>query len=121
MLDISFYSKDGQDVEAIEVTEDVYKRLAESGFSKISKSVKRNFNIDNDKVQIEVVRLSKGNRQKLKTLFLEEIAEESDRILSALGLSPSKLEIQDMTFRLSRLQELRKCVSDDRYEFIERV
>lgn len=121
MLDISFYSKDGTDVEVVEVTEDLYKSLAESEFAKIGKSVKRNLQIDGDKVQLEVVQLSKSNRQKLKILFLEEIAEESDRVICSLGLSPSKQEIKVMTFRLSQLQELRKCISDDRYAFMERA
>lgn len=121
MLDISFYSKDGTNVEVVEVTEDLYKGLAESEFAKIGKPVKRKFSLDGEKVQLEVVQLSKGNRQKLKLLFLEEIAEESDRVISSLGLSPSKQEIKVMTFGLSQLQKLRKCVSDDRYAFMERA
>lgn len=121
MLDISFYSKNGNAREIVEVTEDFYKSLYESDFSKIGKSVPRILTIDDETVKLEVVQLTKNNRQKLKMLFLEGIADESDRVISMLGSSPSKQEVHRMTSRLAQLQELRKCIDDDRYQFMQRV
>jgi hypothetical protein len=121
MLDISFYTKNGQPPYSIEVTENFYEWLAKSDFSKIGKSVTRKIEVEGEKEKLLLVQLGKVTRQKLKAFLLEAISQESDAMLTQLGDSPSKKEYQDATYRLRKLQELRKCVDNEKYLYLQRV
>lgn len=121
MLDIIFYSKNGQPPEYIEVSESIYEWLAKSNFSKIGKSVERKIKIEGEEEKLPLVQLGKSNRKKLREFFLETISQESDTVLNKLGDSPSKKEYQDATYRLRKLQELRKCIENEAYQYLQRV
>ena len=121
MLDISFYTKNGQPPYSVEVAENFYEWLAKSDFSKIGKSKPKTIQIDGEKDRLPLVQLGKDTRRKLRTFLLEAISQESDAMLTQLGDSPSKKEYQDASYRLSKLQELRKCVENEEYQYLQRV
>ncbi|MBD1908153.1 hypothetical protein NDI37_15020 [Funiculus sociatus GB2-A5] len=121
MLDISFYPTNGEPAYSVEVAENFYGWLAKSDFSKIGKSVPRKIKIEGEEEKLPLVQLGKDNRRKLRTFLGEEIIRESDAILTQLGDSPSKKEYQDATYRLRKLQELRKCVENENYQYLQRV
>ena len=121
MLDIIFYSRDRQSSQYIELSEEIYEWLARSQFSKIGHSRDRTFFVDGEEECIPVVELDRSNRQQLRLFFLEAVAEESDVVLTQLGNALSKETYQQFTYRLQKLQELRKCVENENYLYFQRV
>jgi hypothetical protein len=121
VLDISFYPKNGHPPYTVEVSEDSYEWLAKSDFSKIGTSVTRKIQIEGEEENLRVLQLGKENRKKLRNFLLEAISQESDAVLYQLGDSPSKQEYQNATYRLRKLQELRKCVENEEYQYLQRV
>ncbi|MCL1475847.1 hypothetical protein [Argonema antarcticum] len=121
MLDISFYTNNGQPPYTVEIAEAFYEWLAKSEFSKIGKTRKTKIKIEGEEENLELVKLGKDNRKKLRNFLLEAISEESDSVLSQLGDSPSKPEHQAATYRLKKLQELRKCLENAKYQYLQRV
>ena len=121
MLDIIFYSRDCQSLQYIELSEEIYEWLAKSQFSKIGDAIERTFVIDGEEECVSVVELNRSNRQQLRLFFLEAVAEESDLVLTQLGKTLSKESYHQFTYRLKKLQELRKCVENDKYLYFQRV
>jgi hypothetical protein len=121
MLDIIFYSPNNQQPEYVEVSEDLYEWLAKSKFSKIGKYVEKKIQIDGEEEELPLVELDKENRNQLRLFFLEAVAEESDTVLAQLEDYPSKEEYQNATYRLRKLQALRKCIENEKYQYLQRV
>lgn len=121
MLDIIFYPGNGQPPHYVELSEDFYEWLAKSDFSKIGESVQKKIIIDDDEEDVPIVDLELENRRRFRSFFIEEIVGESDRMLTKLGESPSKNEYQAATYKLRKLQELRKCLENHKYRYLQRV
>jgi hypothetical protein len=121
MLEFIFYPSNNQPPYYVELSDDIYEWLAKSEFSKIGKSVPKNILIDGEEEKLPLVKLGKDNRRKLRAFLLEAISTESDAVLIQLGESPSKQEYQECTYRLRVLQELRKCVENENYQYLQRV
>jgi hypothetical protein len=119
MLDYIFYPSNNQTPCSVEVSEDIYEWLAKSEFSKIGQSVPRKMLIDGEEEKLPLVKLGKDNRRKLRTFFLEAIRWESDAVVQ-LGDSPSKKELQPVTYRLKKLLELLKCIENPNYQYLQR-
>jgi len=121
MLDISFYTKNGEPPYSVEVTENFYKWLAKSDFSQIGKSVPRKIKVEGEEEKLPLVELGKGNRKKLIIFFREAIIGETKAVFTQLGDSPSKKEYQEGTYRLRMLLELLECLENEKYEYLQRV
>ncbi|MBC6479728.1 MAG: hypothetical protein GDA56_20050 [Hormoscilla sp. GM7CHS1pb] len=121
MLDIIFYPGNGQRPHYVELSEDFYEWLAKSDFSKIGESVQKKIIIDDEEEEVPIVDLELENRRRFRSFFIEEIVGESDRMLTKLGESPSKNEYQAATYKLRKLQELRKCLENPKYRYLQRV
>ncbi len=121
MLDISFYANNAQLPYSVEVTENFYEWLAKSEFSKIGKSVPKKIKIEGEDQKLELVQLSKGNRKKLKDFFSKAIVHESMVVRDRLGESPSTKEYQSESYCLWRMQDLLKCVENEKYQYLQRV
>jgi hypothetical protein len=121
MLDISFYTRNGHPPSTVEVAKEFLLWLAESDFYKIGKSVTRKIKVEGEEEKLPLVQLGKDTRRKLRAFLLEAISQESDAMLNKLGDSPSKKEYQEATYRLRKLQELRKCVENEKYQYLQRV
>ena len=121
MLEVCFYTVNAQPPYIVELAEDIYEWLAKSEFSKIGKSVPTKMLIDGEEEKLPLVKLGKDNRKKLRAFFLEAISQESYTLLTKLGDSPSKKEYQDTKYRLEMLHELRKCVENQNYHYLQRV
>jgi hypothetical protein len=121
MLDISFYTANDQPPSTVEVAKDLLLWLSESDFYKIGKSVSKKIQIEGEEEKLLLVKLGKDTRRKLRAFLLEAISQESDAMLTHLGDSPSKKEYQDATYRLRKLQELRKHVENEKYQYLQRV
>lgn len=121
MLDIIFYPGNGQPPHYVELSEDFYQWLAKSDFSKIGESVQKKIIIDDEEEEVPLVNLELENRRRFRSFFIEEIVGESDRMLTKLGESHSKNEYQAATYKLRKLQELRKCLENPQYRYLQRV
>lgn len=125
MLDISFYSQDKEEVELVEIVEDLYLWLAQSEFSKIGKSEEKEMKIDGEKEKVSVILLEGDNRRKFSNFFRDAIVKESDEMLSklgnSLGNSPSKEGYADATLVLKTLQNLRKCIENEKHKYLRRL
>ncbi|MFM8296548.1 MAG: hypothetical protein ACKN9E_18660 [Microcystaceae cyanobacterium] len=120
MLNISFYGKNGEPQELIEVSDSFYKWLAQSEFSEIGASRETDLTIDNEQCSLNLVNLKNGNRKRLRDFLLEAIQKESDKMLNDLGDSPSKEEYQNATYTLRKLQEILKIINNPDYSYMER-
>ncbi|MEA5617580.1 hypothetical protein VB711_06970 [Cronbergia sp. UHCC 0137] len=101
MLDIKFYSKNCESSAMIELSDELYKRLAKSDFSEIGQLHKIKIKIDGEEDEIEAIDLNKGkitNRQRLIDFFKEEIVEEGKNMKTKLGeLPPSEDEYKQLS------------------------
>jgi hypothetical protein len=121
MLDLIFYPQMGQIPVYVEVSESFYEWLARSEFAKVGQSHLRSISLDGEELQLAVVDLEQDIRQVLAQFLRDQIIEESDRVLGKLNELKSKSEVQDMTYRLRKFQELRKCVENPAYQYFQRV
>lgn len=117
MLDISFYSDDRKTLDTIEVSEVFYHWLIHSEFSKIGNSEEKEMQGDEEPVKVSVVTLEGENRRKLSDFFREAIVYESDSMLNKLGNSPSKEEYINASYRLKKMQNLRKIIEDEKFKY----
>ncbi|HCQ21635.1 MAG: hypothetical protein AN483_12600 [Aphanizomenon flos-aquae MDT14a] len=126
MLNIKFYSKNGESPITIQLSREFYKRLAESDFSEIGISHKKQINIEEEPEEIEVIDLDKGkitNRKRLMDFFKEEIVEESGIMLEKLGEGdplPSKAEYKEQTYSLRKFQEILKLLENTQYSYLQK-
>jgi hypothetical protein len=70
------------------------------------------------------VKLGEGNnsnRKRLRDFLLEAIAQESDAVLNQLNNAAAKQEYQAITYKLRKLQQLRKCVENETYQYLQRL
>ncbi|MBD2144687.1 hypothetical protein [Sphaerospermopsis sp. FACHB-1194] len=128
MLDIKFYSKNGELPITIDFQPEFSERLAKSDFSEIGTSRKQKINIeDGEADDIEVVDLDKGkisNRTRLIDFFKEAIVEESIAMLEKLGEGdtlPSKEEYKQQTYTLRKFQQILKVLENSQYSYLQRV
>lgn len=127
MLDIKLYSKNGESPITIELSDDFYKRLAQSDFSEIGTSHKQQINIEGELDEIDVIDLDKGkitNRKRLMDFFKEAIVEESRVMLEKLGdgnIVPSKEEYKEQTYPLRKFQEILKYLENTQYSYLQKV
>jgi hypothetical protein len=129
MLDFIFYPKVDRDPVYVEVSESLYEWLARSVFGQVGQSQVRSILLDGEALELPVVELGGETRKGLSHFLRDQIIEESDRVLRVLdevrwpsvGLGPSKSEVQEMTYRLRKFQELRKCVENPAFSYLQRV
>lgn len=120
MLDISFYTE-GQEPHTIEMTEDFFEWLAHTNFSRIGKSQPTLINIEEEKEELLLIKLDPENRPILKYFLRDAIILESEKIIENLGDDPSKEEYQKLTYPLKKLHELRRCVENETYQYLQRA
>ncbi len=121
MLDFVFYPQVGQVPVYVEVSESLYEWLARSDFARMGQSEIRALSLDGESLELAVVDLKRETRQGLASFLRDQIIEESDRVLGELDEVRSKAEVQEMTYRLRKFQELRKCVENPIYSYLQRV
>ncbi len=63
------------------------------------------------------------SRKSSKTaqFFVEPIIQESDAVLKKLGDIPEKQEYLETTYRLRKLLQLRQCIENENYYYLQRV
>jgi hypothetical protein len=124
MLDIKFYSKDCESSVMIQLSDELYKRLAKSDFSEIGQPHKIKIKIDGEEDEIEAIDLNKGkitNRQRLIDFFKEEIVEESKKIKTKLGELPSKDEYKQQTYPFFKLIEILTSLENTEFDYLQKV
>jgi hypothetical protein len=121
MLDLIFYPQMGQAPAYVEVSESLYEWLARSEFARVGESQVRSLSLDGEDLDLAVVDLGQETRQGLASFLRDQIIEESDRVLGELDEVRSKAEVQEMTYRLRKFQELRKCVENPLYGYLQRA
>lgn len=118
MLDISFYTNNGQSSYHVEVAENFLEWLARSEFAKIGEEKPRKIWLDGDKESLPLVKLGKVNRKKLIEFFNDCIVNETKEILNQLGESLIK---EERIYRLKKLIELLDCIKDEKYQYLQRI
>ena len=121
MFDLIFYPSNNEEPEYIEISAEMYEWLARSEFSKIGQSVTRTIHIDGEEEKVPVVQLNQENRQRLRNFFIEPIIQESDAVFKKLGDIPEKQEYLETTYRLRKLLQLRQCIENENYYYLQRV
>ena len=124
MLEIIFYPIHNQTPCSVELNSDFLRWLAQSDFMEIGAERPTEIEIDGENVTLELVKLGEGNssnRKRLRDFLLEAIAQESDAVLTQLNNASVKQEYQAITYKLRKLQQLRKCVENETYQYLQRV
>lgn len=124
-LDITFYGKNGEvEPSTIELSEEFYQKLLESGFPEIGASHKIKIKIDGEETEIDAVDLEKGkitHRDRFIDFCKEEIIEKSKNMLDSLGDFPSKEEYQTHSYPLRKFQEILLYLENTHYQYLQRV
>lgn len=121
MLDIIFYSVAEPHAEYVDLSEDFYAWLSYSEFSKIGQSEPSELEIDGEYMSLPLIALGETTRSAFSRFLRAAIVEESDQVLDRLTESVPKEDYQRLTYRLRKLQELRKCVENKSYQYLQRV
>lgn len=121
MLEIVFYPGNGQEPCSIDIASDFLRWLTKSDFIEIGADRPTKIHIDGEEAELPLVKLGQGNRKRLRDFLLEEISEESDAVVTKLGDSPAKKEVQAVTYKLKKLLELLKCVENEKYQYLQRL
>lgn len=121
MLDLIFYQQQGLAPRYVQLTDALYEWLARSDFSKIGRSEPVRLNLEGEVVEIPLVTLEQDTRQGLSAFFRDQIVAETERILAQLDEAFSKELYAEITYRLRKLQELRKCVENRDYVYLQRA
>ncbi|MGK7925805.1 MAG: hypothetical protein AB4290_11255 [Spirulina sp.] len=121
MLSIGFHGKNSHKHASSSMGEEFYLWLARSEFSKIGQSLERSIVIDEEEICLPLVELSGEIRRQFKQFIYEAVVKESDSLLTRLGDYPQKEKYQAETYRLRKLQELRKCIEDEEFLYLQRV
>lgn len=124
MLEIIFYPLHNQTPCSVELASEFLSWLAQSDFMEIGSERPTEIEIDGEIVKLDLVKLGAGNssnRKRLRDFFLEAIAQESDAVLTQLNSASVKQDYQAITYKLRKLQQLRKCVENETYQYLQRV
>ncbi len=124
MLDISLYAPSGKPPITIDVSENLYMWLLRSDFTEIGVSRPQKIAVDGEEVILDVVDLNKGkisNRKRLREFLIEAIVQEVNEMFKQLGDAPTKKEYQDATYMVKKLQQLKTCIEDETYQFLQKA
>lgn len=124
MLDISFYSTNGCSPIIVDVSENFYQWLSQSEFSRIGTSTPQRIKMDSDEVWLNLVDLNQGdmtNRQRLKTFLVDSFVCETDKLLLQLSATSMPENFYEKTYKLRKLQELRRHIEDPNYHYLGRL
>ena len=123
MLDIRFYSTNGCHPITVDVSENFYHWLSQSEFSKIGISNPHKMKFDCDEVWLNLVDLNQDNmtnRQRFKNFLVDNFVDETDKLLLQLSETSLPEDFYEKTYKLRKLQELRKYIEDPSYHYLER-
>jgi predicted HAD superfamily phosphohydrolase len=121
MLDLIFYRTKDLAPQYVQVSESLYEWLARSDFSKIGGSEPTRLELEGETVELPLVALAKETRQGLMQFLRDQIVLETEGVLQQLDTVFSKDIYQEVTYRLRKLQELRKCIEDQSYAYLQRA
>jgi hypothetical protein len=121
MLDLIFYRAKDLDPRSVQVSEALYEWLAQSDFSKIGGSEPTRLELEGETVELALVLLAQDTRQGLVKFLRDQIVLETEGVLQQLDAVFSKDVYQEVTYRLRKLQELRKCIEDQSYAYLQRA
>jgi hypothetical protein len=121
MLDIIFYPENDLPPAYVDLSDTFYEWLARSDFSRIGQSQSTPIELEGESLELPLISLEQSTRKQLAEFLRNQIVDETDRVLDQLGESISKQNYQDVTYGLRKLQELRKCVENQTYSYLQRV
>ncbi|MGB0563028.1 MAG: hypothetical protein ACPGVO_14675 [Spirulinaceae cyanobacterium] len=121
MLTINFLGPEGQQKTVVQLADELYLWLAQSQFAQIGQSQTVELEIEGEQVSLPLVILDPENRPRLRDFFYQAVVEEGDSLLERLGDYPSKAVYQSQTYRLRKLQELRKHIENEQFQYLQRV
>ncbi|MGL5192026.1 MAG: hypothetical protein ACRC8Y_00285 [Chroococcales cyanobacterium] len=125
MMEIIFYPQDSQlEPQDIKVSKEFLQWLAGSKFMAVGTDLPTKINIQGEEAELPLMPLEQGNnsnRQLLTDFLRDAIILESEKIIENLGDDPSKEEYQKLTYPLKKLHELRRCVENETYQYLQRA
>lgn len=107
MLSINFYNKQNKDFIEIEVSDEIYEKLAEIGLSRNFKYKEYKVILDEDEENIYATELNDMNRKKFKDLINDELV----KFLSS--------EILPIIKKLDENSKENNCVLKDQSIYLE--
>jgi hypothetical protein len=120
MLDMIFYPNDARSLAYVELSEPLYEWLARSDFSKIGHAQPTPIEVEGEQLALPLIHLETETRQRLAHFLRNQIVDETDSVLQQLERTLSKPDYLETTYRLRKLQELRKCVENPHYQYFQR-
>jgi hypothetical protein len=118
MLDLSFYTTEGQPIHRVEVAENFLEWLARSEFARIGTEQVTTFSIDGEEIDLPLVKLSKRNRYKFISFLSSAVVDETKLFLDRMSDYLSKPE---QMYRLQKLIEILDCLKDEDYQYLQRI
>lgn len=122
MLSISFYDKEYQLVESVQVNDQFYQWLIDkTDFFNIGKSQSVEIQIEGEKVPLDLVELNASLRDALLAYLVNRCLDESHKALDQLQKSPSKKNIEALIALPLTLHELRLHMKNENCRYFKRT
>jgi hypothetical protein len=119
-MEISFYGK-GKVIGHVSVSDALFLRLARSEFSKIGQSRPTPMVLDQERIKLPLVRLTKKIRAMLQRFVVCFIAEEVERLLEEHGTRPTGREVEPALNDLRALIQIAHLLSNGSVIYLQRV
>lgn len=126
MMDITFYKASfdkntPSECAIVELSDDLFEKLAKSEFSQMGISKKRKINLDGELIEVKAVELTPMIRDSILVYLKNLLTNDLQNNLEKLGNSPSTNEFRDYTLDLKPILELIRLIETDTYTHLDRT
>ena len=117
MLELTFYKKENNEPDIIEVSEKCYERLAKVGFDKEVEYKNIELLIEDEKYEINATVLNKDNIKILLSLIEKERHKELKEAFQKMDNKPTIKEMRESCQYVKELTEIYESLTLDVYQY----
>ena len=126
-MEIIFYKENGEDT-ILEISEEFYKWLACSDFSKIQKSTEFAIKTEAEEMEIKAVKLDNDIREKYISFFQTTILENTYPLIqkieekskaNLLKASSGQNSMENMVYKIKKCYEAISCLCEKEHVYME--
>lgn len=126
MQTISLYkrdrkSKESKKFDSVDISDSLFKTLAQSDFSQLGESKKTEIIIEEETQNLLLVCLTKGIRRSLKIFLYEFIVTKTEESFKKMGSSPSSSEFESQTHDVKSLIKILRLIENKNFSHLQRI
>lgn len=120
MLSINFFSNGDYPPHSIRVVDQFYEWLARSEFASVGQTAQVEIEVDEEPVNLPLVRLDDFTRQSFIQTLSETFFQETRRMLGEMERGLATEGLGEQAHRLRLLLEMLDCLKNPAYEYLQR-